>query len=80
LSDDPYMAAQKFIDRHELNQMFLDEIAQFIIKNTANKTSTQHSVSCDPFTGGNAYIAGSSNLQSYKSSNQTDPFTGIIFL
>lgn len=50
--DNPYDAAQKFIWRHELPQMYLDEIANFITKNAQGVelgTSTQQYQ--DPFTG-----------------------------
>lgn len=79
LSEDPYMVAQNFIYRHELNQMFLDEIAQFIIKNTEGQTIIKQSVSCDPFTSGNSYIAGSSSTpqNNNQASQLVDPFTGI---
>ncbi|KAH8034868.1 hypothetical protein HPB51_003155 [Rhipicephalus microplus] len=34
VTEDPWHAAQKFIHRHELNQYYLDQIANFIIQNT----------------------------------------------
>ena len=53
--DDPYMAAQKFLTENELSQHFLDEVANFIIKNSNwNTTKLQSSSSSsyvDPFTG-----------------------------
>eukprot|EP01124_Arcella_intermedia_P009904 TRINITY_DN16478_c0_g1_i1.p1 TRINITY_DN16478_c0_g1~~TRINITY_DN16478_c0_g1_i1.p1 ORF type:complete len:780 (-),score=188.30 TRINITY_DN16478_c0_g1_i1:4-2313(-) len=36
LGEDPYMAAQYFIESYQLDQNFLDEIAKFIIKNVPN--------------------------------------------
>lgn len=76
LSEDPYMAAQKFIHRHELSQMFLEEIANFIIKNTKGETiHATRSEYCDPFTGGNAYTSGSSAPRQ-SSGQMVDPFTG----
>lgn len=77
LSEDPYMAAQKFIHNHELSQMFLDEIAQFIITNTKGETITATAASCDPFTGTGAYTAGSAPAQQYNNGgSMVDPLTG----
>ena len=46
------MAAQKFLNKHEIGQNFLDQVANFIIKNTEGVTlgvpATQYQ---DPFTG-----------------------------
>ena len=37
-SDDPYMAAQKFIHQYDLSQYYLEEIAGHIMKNTGGQT------------------------------------------
>lgn len=58
LSDDPWFAAQKFIDDNDLSQYFLEEICTFIMNNTkeARKNyvpepqSSEGSVA-DPLTG-----------------------------
>lgn len=34
VTEDPWFAAQKFIDKNELSQLFLDQVANFIINNT----------------------------------------------
>lgn len=39
LTDNPWDAAQKFIHEHDLSQAFLDQIANFIIKNTEGVSS-----------------------------------------
>lgn len=74
ITDDPWLAAQKFLDKHEISQMFLDQVANFIIKNTESITigapSTGYS---DPYTGGGRYVPGSTSNSSTASS---DPFTG----
>lgn len=41
ISENPYEAAQNFIHKHELSQYFLDEVANFIIKNTKSQTVTR---------------------------------------
>jgi len=57
MCDNPYVVAQKFIDDNNLQQEMLDDIGQFIWKQTEHdprrNLSTSHAV--DPFTGGNAY-------------------------
>jgi phospholipase A-2-activating protein len=81
LSDDPYFTAKKFIDRHELNPTFLDEIAEFIIKNSGSQTigeSSQASSSFDPFTGSGRYVPPPMTTNQMPQSNgkYADPFTG----
>lgn len=57
LSEDPWMAAQKFIDDNDLSQDFLEQICDFIIDNTADarkkkpQETTASSGYSDPFTG-----------------------------
>jgi phospholipase A-2-activating protein len=52
ITDDPWFAAQEFIHRHELNQTFLDQIAQFIMTNTKGMVIDQRASDfTDPFTG-----------------------------
>ena len=80
LSEDPYMAAQKFIHTHELSQMFLDEIAQFIITNTKGETITASTTgSCDPFTGSGSYATGKAPERKYNNTGPlVDPLTGTL--
>lgn len=52
-AEDPWFAAQRFLDDNELSQMFLDQVAGFIQKNTEGVTigeAPQEKVS-DPLTG-----------------------------
>jgi len=52
ITEDPWYAAQAFIHRHELNQTFLDQIAQFIVTNTKGMVIDQRASDyTDPFTG-----------------------------
>lgn len=62
VTEDPWHAAQKFIHRHELNQYYLDQIANFIIQNTKGMVigNAVPSTYQDPFTGGSRYIPGTS--------------------
>ncbi|CAF2319820.1 unnamed protein product [Rotaria sp. Silwood2] len=62
ITDDPWYAAQEFIHRHELSQMFLDQIAQFIITNTKGMVIDQRASDFfDPFTGSGRYVPGSTS-------------------
>jgi len=53
IDEDPWVAAHNFLDRNNISQMFLDQVANFIQQQTAGITlgaSTASAVS-DPFTG-----------------------------
>ena len=52
LVDDPWMAAHQFLERNDLSQMFLDQVVDFIQKNTQGFTIGQQApTAADPFTG-----------------------------
>lgn len=52
ISEDPWFAAQAFLDRNNLSQLFLDQVANFITQNAKGVTlGTQSSGYADPFTG-----------------------------
>ncbi|KAJ2468558.1 WD repeat protein Lub1, partial [Coemansia sp. RSA 2337] len=73
VTENPYGAAQKFLERNGINLDHLDTVANFIIKNTDGvQLGSGESVSADPFTGGNRYVPG----QSAGSAGVPDPFTG----
>ena len=75
LDEDPWFAAQKFIDDNDLSQQFLDTVANFIIDNTKGAQALAPSVeSTDPFTGQGRYMPSSSD--SAKPQGKFDPFTG----
>lgn len=74
--ENPYLAAQRFIDENELNQEFLDQIAQFIeqqVPADALRPSNGNMPS-DPLTGGSRYVPGGSGSESGPTSG--DPLTG----
>lgn len=58
-TEDPWLAAQKFIHKNDLPQTYLEQVANFVITN-ANLTSAQTSAAAqdffDPFTGEGRYI------------------------
>lgn len=77
--EDPYMAAQRFIHKHDLPQAYLDQVANFIIQNSSNAPVQQTASSqafYDPFTGGSRYVPGSDNGRDLPSGVNLDPFTG----
>ena len=60
--ENPWTAAHSFLERYELNPVFLDEVAAFIEKNTKSVTIGEDNGSkgnVDPFTGGSSYHTGS---------------------
>jgi len=63
LSDNPFVAAQAFIDRNELPQSYLEQIANFITTNSKAVTigpEETPSGFADPFTGENRYAPAGS--------------------
>ncbi|XP_078070421.1 phospholipase A-2-activating protein isoform X6 [Mustelus asterias] len=75
ITDDPWLVAHNFLQKNDLNPMFLDQVANFIIENTKGNTlgSTGTGFS-DPFTGSGRYIPGT-GLGTGGTSG-IDPFTG----
>ncbi|XP_074850154.1 phospholipase A-2-activating protein isoform X2 [Carettochelys insculpta] len=75
ITDDPWLTAYNFLQKNDLNAMFLDQVAKFIIDNTKGQmlgnTDTEFS---DPFTGSGRYVPGSSSGSDAALSR--DPFTG----
>ncbi|XP_062985272.1 phospholipase A-2-activating protein [Elgaria multicarinata webbii] len=75
ISDDPWQTAYNFLQKNDLNAMFLDQVAKFIIDNTKGQT-LEHTNSgfSDPFTGGGRYVPGS--FSGLNEGPAADPFTG----
>ncbi|XP_040171694.1 phospholipase A-2-activating protein [Anopheles arabiensis] len=76
--EDPWFVAQRFIHKHNLPQAYLDQVANFIVKNSdsAPVQSALANSYYDPFTGGSRYVPGSSGGQFQPTAANTDPFTG----
>ena len=52
VTEDPWFAAQRFLEQNNLSQLFLDQVAKFIIDNTKGVTLGQETSGyADPFTG-----------------------------
>lgn len=75
--EDPWHVAQQFIHKNQLPQVYLDQIANFIITNSSNApiVETTSSGYQDPFTGSGRYIPGSNSGYNTDGGN-VDPFTG----
>lgn len=70
--EDPWLAAQNFIHKNDLPQTYLEQVANFIIKN-ANISEVPTTITegfADPFTGGGRYVP-STNGDSQKPSNSS---------
>jgi len=51
-TENPYGAAQRFLDRHDLPHTYVDQVVQFIEKNTAGiNMGTGGNEYVDPYTG-----------------------------
>ena len=75
--EEPYVAAQQFIHKHNLPQDYLDQVATFIAKNSSGKPRQSVGTAADPLTGGGAYVSGSGGVQaSGFRGGVADPFTG----
>ena len=49
---DPWFAARQFLERNEISQMYLDQVANFIMNQTKGTSITQAvPTASDPFTG-----------------------------
>ncbi|XP_011697767.1 PREDICTED: phospholipase A-2-activating protein [Wasmannia auropunctata] len=64
-NQDPWHVAQKFLHDNNLSQLFLDQVANFIVKNSdpspVLNTGSQY---VDPFTGGSRYVPESGTSSS----------------
>ena len=77
LSEDPWHAAQAFIYKNNLPQVYLEKIANFIItnsnQNNATFSNSESSIYQDPFTGGTRYQPSASDTN-----NSTNNFSPTI--
>ena len=74
--EDPYMAAQQWMWKNDIDQMFLDQVANFIIQNTPGNVPAGGGGNVDPFTSGGAYRPGAPPSSTASAGNgNVDPFT-----
>lgn len=87
-TEDPWLAAQRFIHKNDLPQVYLEQVANFIIKNAnlgALPAMTGETHFADPFTGEGRYIptggetsaapAVNVNFRAQSGVVNVDPFT-----
>uniref|UniRef100_A0A1I8F6B8 PFU domain-containing protein n=1 Tax=Macrostomum lignano TaxID=282301 RepID=A0A1I8F6B8_9PLAT len=75
-TEDPWFAAQRFIDKHLLPQAYLDQVAQFIRTNAGETPTISQGTYADPYTGSGRYIPGSGTSDGGTGRGFSDPFTG----
>ncbi|WWC69902.1 uncharacterized protein I206_103845 [Kwoniella pini CBS 10737] len=78
VSENPWIAAQKFLDRNELPSTYCEQVVEFIQKNTNGVSLGQPSGGndfVDPFTGGSRYT-GAASSNAGPSYGGGDPYTG----
>ena len=51
VTENPYTAAQQFLDKYELPQGYLDQVADFITKNASAVSQGEVASAGDPLTG-----------------------------
>ncbi|KAJ2381415.1 hypothetical protein GGI23_007590, partial [Coemansia sp. RSA 2559] len=82
VTENPYTAAQRFLEKNELSMEHLDTVANFITTNADGVTlggDSQQQSYADPFTGGNRYVPSqqaSSSNGGGSSATGGDPYTG----
>ncbi|XP_076180286.1 phospholipase A2 activator protein isoform X2 [Ptiloglossa arizonensis] len=73
---DPWHVAQRFLHDNDLSQLYLDQVATFIIKNSQSEPVLNAGIQyADPFTGGNRYIP---RLQSTNVTQQEEPMRPAV--
>lgn len=68
-SENPYVVAQRFLEKNELPLTYLDQVVSFIEKNTG-AVNIGSSNFVDPYTGGSSYRPGASSAASEVSHHQ----------
>lgn len=78
-TENPWVAAQRFLTKNELPATYADQVVEFIEKNTAGVqigTGEQASTFVDPYTGASRYTGSSGSAG--PSTSGGDPFTGML--
>ena len=60
VSENPYVAASRFLEENDLPASFLDQVVRFLEKNTEGVTVSPH-VAADPYTGEARYVPGAAS-------------------
>lgn len=73
-SENPWVAAQKFLEKNDLPSSYTEQVVAFIEKSTDGvKLGGDSSTFVDPYTGASRYTGGSGSATS---TGYRDPFTG----
>ncbi|KAJ1944859.1 WD repeat protein Lub1, partial [Linderina macrospora] len=76
VTENVYSVAQKFLERNQLNMEYVDQVVDFIIKNTNGaQLGGDQNQGADPFTGGSRYVPAGTG-QAAAGGHSADPFTG----
>ncbi|KZT61572.1 phospholipase A-2-activating protein [Calocera cornea HHB12733] len=75
VNENSYSAAQRFLAQNDLPPSYLDQVVEFIEKNTAGVNIGTNDQYQDPFTGGGRYRPGQA-APAGTGNNYIDPFTG----
>ncbi|EOD39562.1 hypothetical protein EMIHUDRAFT_448870 [Emiliania huxleyi CCMP1516] len=74
--DDPWWAAQQFLWNNDIDQAFLDQVANFVITNTPGNQVSSGPRNADPFTSGGSYRPAANGAgSSGANGGNADPFT-----
>jgi phospholipase A-2-activating protein len=85
-SENPWVAAQRFLEKHDLPSSYSEQVVEFIHKNTGGVQLGQGDANAyvDPFTGGSRYTGGGVSMggaggagNAGQSTGYRDPFTGM---
>ncbi|KAF9032122.1 PFU-domain-containing protein [Hymenopellis radicata] len=77
VTENPYAAAQRFLERNELPLSYIDEVVKFIERNTSGvNLGSGADEYVDPFTGASRYRSSAASVPTGPSSSYVDPFTG----
>ncbi|KAN0065121.1 hypothetical protein ACQY0O_001618 [Thecaphora frezii] len=87
LSENPYAAAQRFLEANDLSNEYIEQVVRFIDKNTEGVSIGASSSYVDPFTGASRYTAAPNAAPpsapaaaptgggQYTGGNNVDPYT-----
>ncbi|PPQ99219.1 hypothetical protein CVT24_009238 [Panaeolus cyanescens] len=77
IKENPYSAAQRFLQSNDLPLTYIDEVVRFIEKNTSGVAiGTGGEEYVDPFTGASRYRSSAASVPTAQQSQYVDPFTG----
>ncbi|KAF8274866.1 phospholipase A-2-activating protein [Lactarius quietus] len=73
-NENPFSAAQRFLEKNDLPLSYIDQVVQFIEKNTGGINLGGNEESVDPFTGSTRYRPPNSTPSAQPASVYSDPY------